>query len=292
MKIVITGAAGFIGPHVARCLSKLGHEIVLFDQKTVELPFDFVQGDLACLEDVIRATAGADAICHLGGVGDVYLAFNQPYTAAAANALGTANIMEAALRNKVSRVVYTSTWEVYGKPVYQPLDEQHPCQPDHSYSITKLAGEQLAMFYDHHKNVPVIGLRLGTAYGRGMRPNSVFSIFAKRAMSGEPLTIHGTGSQMRQFTHVDDVAEAFNLAVNASIHGEVFNVVSDEEITVRQIAEMVVARFPTELKFEPARAAEVPSASVSNAKIKSMLNWQPRVSFKDGLADLLDSYAD
>lgn len=110
-------------------------------------------------------------------------------------------------------------------------------------------------------------------------------------MAGESLTIHGTGSQMRQFTHVSDVARAFSMALNSPIHGEVFNVVSDEEVTVRQIAEMVVARFPTELKFEPARAAEVPSASVSNAKIKTMLNWQPQISFKDGLADLLDSYA-
>ncbi len=290
MKIVVTGAAGFIGPHVARCLHAQGHEIVLFDQKYIDSPYMFVQGDLTSLDDVMRATAGADAICHLGGVGDVYLAFDQPYTAAAANVLGSANIFEAALRNKVSKVIYTSTWEVYGKPDYQPLDERHPCRPDHSYSITKLAGEQLAMFYDHHKGVPAIALRLGTAYGRGMRPNSVFSIFAKRAMAGEPLTIHGTGSQMRQFTHVSDVAEAFRLAINAPVRGEVFNVVSDEEITVRQIAELVVARFPTELRFEPARAAEVPSASVGNAKIKTALNWHPQIMFKDGLDDLLDSY--
>jgi nucleoside-diphosphate-sugar epimerase len=211
-------------------------------------------------------------------------------TAAMGNVVGTANVMEAALRNGVKKVVYASTWEVYGEPQYQPIDEKHPCRPDHPYNITKLAGEQIVLSYDRLKSVPAIALRLGTAYGRGMRPNSVFSIFIRRARQGESITIKGSGSQARQFTHTRDIAQAFLLTLESSLHGEVFNIVSPEEVSIRQLAEMVVERLPTRIVFEEARAGDVPSARISAEKAQRVLGWKAVVSFHEGLGDLLDSY--
>src|SRR5205823_763631 len=134
-----------------------------------------------------------DCVCHLGGVGDVYRALEDPPGAAMANVVGTANVAEAARRAGGRRIVYASTWEVYGRPRRQPIDEEHPCEPDHPYNITKLAGERLLLAYDHLKDVPAVALRLGTAYGPGMRANSVFSLFIGRARAGQPIVIQGTG---------------------------------------------------------------------------------------------------
>jgi len=168
MKVLITGAAGFLAPHVAKQIGSAGHDVVLTDMHNGEGSEAIVPADLMSLDDMLRITQGVDAVCHLGGIGDVYLAAEKPYLAASANVVGTANLLEACSVNKVRKVVYASTWEVYGAPRYQPVDEDHPCEPDHPYNITKLAGEQLVLAYDKIKDLPGIALRLGTAYGPGM----------------------------------------------------------------------------------------------------------------------------
>jgi len=292
MRVLVTGGAGFLGPHVVAALEEAGHEVVVFDQREPLRKNTFVRGDLTRLQDVQTAARDVDAICHLGGVGDVYLAFEQPFTAAAANVMGTANVMEAARRNNVAKVVYASTWEVYGEPKYQPIDEDHPCRPDHPYNITKLGGEQILLAYDRLKGVPAVALRLGTAYGRGMRPNAVFSIFVRNAMRGDPIAIKGTGAQSRQFTHTSDIARAFVRALESPVRGQVFNIVSQEEISIRRLAEMVSARFPTRIVFEEARAGDVPPARISAQKAERVLEWKATTSFSDGLADLMESYVE
>ena len=288
MNILVTGAAGFLGPHVAAVFPELGHTCRLTDLQPGEDHADIEVADLTSMDDALRVTNGMDIVCHLGGVGDVYLAFEQPAEAARANVVGTATLLEACVRNGVQKFVYTSTWEVYGEPEYQPLDEAHPCRPDHPYNITKLAGEHLSVSYDRLKGLPVLCLRLGTAYGRGMRPNSVFSIFIAKALKQEPLTVQGSGNQMRQFTHARDIGRAFALAAESEIHGEVFNIVSTEEITIRRLAEMVTEALPTRLEFGESRPGDIASARVSSAKAEQVLGWRPHVSFLDGLHDLIN----
>jgi UDP-glucose 4-epimerase len=289
MYILVTGGAGFIGPHVIRALQAAGHRVRIFDVRQPVVEGEFVCGDLTQLTDCLRATEGIEGICHLGGVGDVYLAFEQPHLAAACNVLGTANLLEACAQNHVSQFIYASTWEVYGKPHYQPIDENHPCHPDHPYNITKLSGEQLTLAYDQLKGLKTLALRLGTTYGTGMRPNSVFSLFIRKAAKNEPITIKGTGEQTRQFTHVSDIARAFCLALEWNGRGEVFNVVADEDISIKQLAELVTTHLPTTIIYEPARAGDVHPARVSSAKIQRVLGWQPQVKFADGLMALIQA---
>jgi UDP-glucose 4-epimerase len=289
MKVLVTGAAGFVAPHVADAFEKRGHTVIRTDIRADEEK-QIVSSDLTSLDSMLKITKGQDIVCHLGGVGDVYLAFNEPYTAASANVMGTAVLLEACRQNGVKKVVYASTWEVYGEPKYQPMDEQHSCNPDHPYNITKLAGERLVLAYDALKQLPAVALRLGTAYGPGMRPNAVFSIFIRRAFGGQTITIKGTGQQSRQFTHVFDVANAFVRAAESTVHGEAFNIVSPEDISIRQLAELVAKKLPTDIVYEEARAGDVQTAAVTSEKAYKMLEWQPQVKFEEGLMALIDWY--
>ncbi len=289
LKAMVTGAAGFLGPHVAQHLLEDGFDVTAFDLRRFDHPdIRSIEGDLLDSEAVARAASGVDVICHIGAIGDVYLAGEQPALAASVNVTGTAIIAEAA-RDAGARVVYASTWEVYGEPIYEPIDERHRCAPDHPYNITKLAGESMLLAADHLHDVPVLALRLGTAYGPGLRPNSVFRIFIDRARRGEAITIQGDGAQSRQFTHARDIARAFAMAARSDLRGLALNTVAPEAVSIKELAEIVVARFPTELAFGPPRPGDVPPAAVSGDLIKQKLGWSADIPFKDGMSELMDS---
>lgn len=295
MKIVVTGGAGFLGSHVAMAVRSAGHDCVVLD--VADIPHELgnagvrrQQGSLTSVDELRRAFHGADAVLHLAGVGDVYLAAEKPPLAAELNVVGSANVAEACLAEGVARLVYASTWEVYGHPQYEPLDEKHPTNPDHPYNVTKLAGEQMLLAYDALKGLPVVALRLGTAYGTGMRPNSVFSIFIGRALRGEAITVSGDGRQHRQFTHAADVARAFVAAAESGVRREVMNIVAEEAVTIRELAEMVVAECPAPLSFGEPRPGDIAPARVSAAKAREVLGWTPRVSFAQGLRDLIEHH--
>jgi UDP-glucose 4-epimerase len=292
MKVLVTGSAGFIGGHVCRSLLAEGWEVTGFDVRSAGLDdVDEVTGDLLDLDTLTEAVAGHDVICHIGAIGDVYLAAEQPGLAASVNVVGTSNIASAAKRNG-ARVVYASTWEVYGEPHYEPVDEDHPCNPDHPYNITKLGGEQMLLAAHRLHDVPAVALRLGTAYGLGMRTNSVFEIFIRRALQGEPLTIQGDGSQGRQFTHATDIGRAFAMATRSEAQGMALNIVAPKMISIRQLAELVVARYPTELTFGDPRPGDVPPSYVSADRAEEVLGWKAEVSFEDGMAELFDAPRD
>lgn len=289
MRIVVTGAAGFLGAHIVRKLLEDGHSVTAFDQRSPSDPdVRFVQGDFCDPIAVGAAISQHDVVCHVGAIGDVYLAAERPALAAEVNVTGSANVAAAAARHG-ARVVYASTWEVYGPPDYEPIDEDHPCRPDHPYSITKLAGEQLLLAADHLHGVSVLSLRLGTAYGSGLRPNSVFRIFLDRARRGEAIEIQGGGAQRRQFTHASDIARAFSIACKSDLHGVALNILASETVSISELAELVVARYPTELKFGPPRPGEVSPSVVSAARADELLGWRPRTSFRDGLTELMDA---
>lgn len=288
MRAIITGAAGFLGQHVGRYFRDHGWDVIGFDVSRFDTPgIKSIQGDLTEANSIDQAADGCDVIVHIGAIGDVYLAGEQPALAAEVNVVGSANVVEAALRHK-ARVVYASTWEVYGEPVSQPITEDHPTMPDHPYSITKLGGELLILAAAHLRDLPALALRLGTAYGSGLRSNSVFRIFIDRAKNGDPITIQGDGSQGRQFTHALDIARAFELAARSEASGMALNIVAPETVTIKQLAETVTARFPTEVSYGPSRKGEVPPALVSSERAGEVLEWNAEVDFAAGLDELID----
>ncbi|HKY48013.1 MAG TPA: NAD-dependent epimerase/dehydratase family protein [Acidimicrobiia bacterium] len=289
MRVLVTGANGFLGRHVARVLGEGGLEVTGFDlHADATTGVRSVVGDICDFTQIRQASVGKDVICHVAAIGDVYLAAKDPPLASRVNVTGSANVAEAAVANGC-KVVYASTWEVYGQPQYEPIDEKHPTAPDHPYNITKLAGERLLLAADHLRGVPVVALRLGTAYGTGLRPNSVFSLFIDQARRGEPITIQGDGSQRRQFTHASDLAKAFLLACQSDVHGQPFNTIAPEQISIKDLAELVIRRLPTELVYAEARFGDIPSGQLSADAIKRVLGWEPETSFESGLNALIDT---
>jgi len=286
MKVLVTGSAGFIGGHVCTALLAEGWSVTGYDVRQAGLSeVHEVTGDLLDIEHLTKTLAGHDVVCHVGAIGDVYLAAERPGLAAEVNVVGTSNVAAAA-KELGTRVVYASTWEVYGEPHYEPVDEDHPLNPDHPYNITKLAGEQMLLAAHRLHGLSAVALRLGTAYGLGMRTNSVFEIFIRRAMKGEALTIQGDGSQGRQFTHASDIARAFALAAGSDVQGIALNTVSSEMVTIKQLADEVVVRYPTEISFGEPRPGDVPPSYVSASRAEELLGWRAEVAFADGMAEL------
>lgn len=285
-RVVVTGGAGFLGSHVADALTAAGCLATVFD-RLASSRADTLIGDLSDLRALTAAFDGADFVCHLAAVGDVYLAAEQPALAASVNVVGTANVCEAALRSRTKRIVVASTWEVYGRPRYEPIDEDHPCEPDHPYSVTKLAGELLAKSYAHLRGLDVVSLRLGTAFGTRMRPNSVFPVFIRRALSGEGIVVQGSGKQARQFTHASDIGRAFVAALQRAPAGSTYNVVSNETTSILELAEAVRDLVPTDITFGASRPGDVPSARVSNDRARRELGWEPITDLRTGIQEIV-----
>jgi UDP-glucose 4-epimerase len=291
VRALVTGSSGFLGRHVAEHLSSRGGcDVTGFDLRPRSSDnFATVAGDLCDLDAVVQAVQGMDIVVHFGGVGDVDLATTHPELAATANVVGTTNIGLAA-RQAGARVVYASTWEVYGSPLYDPVDERHPCNPAHAYGVTKLAGEQMLRAAHHGDDLHVAILRIGTAYGSGMRPNAVFSRFSEGGRSGLPIVVHGSGRQWRQFTHTSDIARAVELAIGSSDPFSTLNIVSEESVTILQLAELVSRRYGVPVTFGSEREGDAPSARISSEAAGLTLGWRAEVAFADGLSELLSQF--
>jgi len=289
MRVLVTGSSGFLGRQVAGDLRTAGFDVTGFDlnpHPDGSLPT--IVADLCDLDAVNKACRSMVAGAHLGGIGDVDVPTAEPELATRANVVGTTNVALAAA-DAGARVVYASTWEVYGPPRRDLVDEHHGCAPGHFYGATKLAGEQMLTAARHTRNLATVVLRLGTAYGARMRPNAVFSRFADQARAGGPIIVHGDGAQWRQFTHASDISRAFRLACETMAVGTVFNVASDEIITVRQLAELVSARYGVPITFTQARRGDPPPSRISSEKAGRVLGWRAEVSFGEGLNALLES---
>ena len=291
MRVLVTGAGGYIGPFVCEAMREYGHSIIGADIKEGSL--DWATVDLSNLAETrdFLADVRPHAICHLAAVGDVAQAYKYPTAAIYAGPFLTSVLCDAirCLGEPHPTLMYTSTWEVYGPAQYEPIDEEHPTNPEHFYNIAKLSGEQVALCYHRLYGLPVTVLRLGSAYGPGMRENSVFSVFKRKAQSGETLTVHGDGSQYRQWTHVDDIAWAFYLAITREIAiGKIFNVVSPECVTIRQLAEQIAEKYGVGVSFGEPRPGDVSPAVVSAEKAARVLGWRAIEPFADKLEELLD----
>ena len=289
-RILVSGGAGFIGSFLAEELVRRGHEVVVLDANKPQIKVEWRKGNLLDGAELVPLIDDCDSLCHLAAIGDVYQAAEDPVKTVRVNVEGTLNLLLAASRAKMGKFLYASTWEVYGYPIYEPIDENHPCAPDHPYSITKLAGERLCCSANGTGRMAVVSLRLGTAYGPGMRPTSVISRFIRAGVEGRPIRIHGSGNQFRQFTHLGDIAEAFALALSYNGPRDVFNIVSDKRTTIRDLASMVRKRFDVPIEFTPSRKRDAPSAYVSSRLALEELGWEPQVDFSKAFSDLVATY--
>jgi len=286
LRVLVTGSSGFLGRNLVEHLLSAGFEVVGFDlrEPAYDLP-QFVQGDFMNERDLVPNLRNIDGVCHLGGIGDIYVANTNPELALRVNALGTFIVRKCCAQSGVESLVFASTWEVYGQPQFQPVTEVHPCNPQTPYSISKLAAELFARSSTESELRTTI-LRLGTAYGRHMRENSVFSRFVARGLAGKPIQVFGTGQQHRQFTHASDIAEAFRLSLNRN-PGGVFNIVSSEVTTILNLAKQIAARYGVEIEYLSPRGDDPPPVYVDSGLARRELRWTEKTPFQAGLRDLL-----
>jgi UDP-glucose 4-epimerase len=283
VKILVTGGSGFIGSHVIDKLNE--HEVRVFDkQKPLREDVEWFKGDLLNEKDVLEACKDIEIIYHLAAIADVNVALSHFETCFMVNELGTMNFLKGAQAEEVERLILASTTWVYGNS-YEKVDENTPIPlPDHIYTKTKVGQEQLVYAWHKHYGLPFTILRFDIPYGPRMRSNMAISIFARKAMRREPITIFGDGCQGRCFIYVEDLAEGNVSALREEGKNGIFNLAGTEFITMNQIVQVLEKIFgKLQVKHETARPHDFKGAVVSAMKAKTLLNWEAKTPFEKGL---------
>ena len=291
-RVLVTGGAGFIGSHVVDRLVEAGHTPRILDARPSPYrdDVDTVIGDIRRLDDVLLAARDCDAILHLAAAADVGEVAADPVAAEHLNSRGTLNVLDAARELKTGRVVYASTIWVYSDVEAADVDEDTLLPaPAHLYTATKLAGELYCRSYRELYGVRSTILRFGIPYGPRARPAAVIPIFVKKALAGEPLTLAGGGKQARRFVYVEDLAEGVVRGLDPVAADRTYNLVGEEDVTIRQIAEEVRDLLgDVDVVDTPGRSGDFKGAEVSGKRAAEELGWTARTSFAEGLRRYVD----
>lgn len=303
-KVLVTGGAGFIGSHVVDRLVSTEYEILVIDNlftgKIENLQphikkgrINFLRGDIRDGSFVQDSVQGVDAIIHLAAIASVPFSVENPVLTNEVNVNGTLNLLRAAVKNDVKKFLFVSSCAVYGDPKYLPIDEKHSLQPLSPYAASKVAVEYYCRAFTRTYGLETVILRLFNVYGSRQREDDSYSgvitVFMKKLIREEPLTVYGDGEQTRDFVHVNDVSEAVLLALeHKSGDNEVFNVGSGRETSVNRLAELLIkisGRKP-EVVYEEARPGDVKRSCADIGKIRKVLGFKPKNSLEFGLERL------
>jgi UDP-glucose 4-epimerase len=296
MRVLVTGGSGFIGSHVVDKLCEHGVSPRIFDllrsphHKPGEI--DTFVGSLMDTEALRLAMAGCHAVIHLAAVADVKDVHNEPSYAENINTRGTLNVLEAARKAGVDRVIYGSTTWVYSDCAGNEVDEDIAiAAPSHLYTATKLAGETYCRAYSELYGIEYTILRFGIPYGPRARDGAVVPIFINRALTKLPLTIAGDGSQFRKFVYVEDLAEGIVRGLKPCAKNRIYNLDGSEKVTILQIAETVRdAVGDVEIVHTEARSGDFSGKEVSSERAEKELGWTASTSFSEGVRRYLDWY--
>lgn len=297
MNVLVTGGAGFIGSHIVDALVARGDTVRVIDnlltgsREYVNTAAEFVEGDVCDQETIRRATQDVELVFHCAALPRVQLSIDDPLATHRANVDGVLNVLVAARDARVRRVIYSASSSAYGLQPILPLHEDLPLLPSNPYALQKYIGEQYARLFTSLYGLATVSLRYFNVYGPRMSVEgayaTVIGAFLRQKKAGEPLTIAGDGTQTRDFTHVDDVVLANLLAADASGlgQGEVINVGSGERHSINEIAALFGGSTVT-IAPRPA-GSEAHDTLADIARARTLLGWEPKVAFSDGLRELL-----
>lgn len=303
-RVLITGADGFIGSHLTEALVRAGHDVRAFvyynsfnswgwlDHCAPEVKgkFEVFAGDIRDPHGVRAALQRRDAVCHLAALIAIPYSYHSPDAYVDTNVRGTLNVVQAARTLNVSKVIHTSTSEVYGTAKFVPITEDHPLQGQSPYSATKIGADQIAMSFYTSFNTPVTILRPFNTYGPRQSARAVIPTVITQIAAGGPKIKLGAVRPTRDFNYVADTVSGFVAALGSERGvGEVINLGSDYEISVgdtaRMIAEIMQADIEIvtdEQRLRPEKS-EVERLWASNAKARKLLGWQPAYAGREGL---------
>jgi UDP-glucose 4-epimerase len=294
MRVLVTGGSGFIGSHVVDKLRARGHEPVIYDLRPSPWhepgTADTVLGSITDREALERALHSCDAVAHLAAMADVNDVHAEPEDAERVNARGTVAVLEAARRAGVKRIVYASTIWVYSDCESEAVDEDTLLPaPSHLYTSTKLAGELYCKAYQELYGIDYTILRFGIPYGPRAREAAVIPAFVNKALKGEPLTLAGDGSQSRRFVYVEDLADGVALGLSDVATNRVYNLASDENVTIKQIAETVKELIGNvEIVHTPARPGDFGGKIVCSQRARKELGWSASTPFSEGVGKYVE----
>jgi len=222
VKIVITGGSGFIGTHLSNYLKK-DHDITVFDRnRPPNSEVNYVEGDITDSSQVEETLEGCEVVIHLAATVGVKITENDPILTLNVNIFGTKNVLDACVQNGVQKIIFASSSEIYGEPFKVPIDEISPLMPITNYGVSKIAAEEFIKAYSKVHGIKYSVLRFFNAYGPGQSTDFVIPEFVNNAINDKPITIHGSGLQVRAFCHVDDISNGISLCIKKG-DNEVFN---------------------------------------------------------------------
>jgi len=312
VKILVTGADGFIGSHVVETLVKSGHEVRAFvlynsfnswgwldeSEQSIRDSIDVFAGDIRDPHGVDKAVEKQDVVLNLAALIAIPYSYHSPDTYIDTNIKGTLNILQAARRHNVERIVQTSTSEVYGTAQYIPIDEVHPLHPQSPYAATKVGADQLALSFHASFDVPVGILRPFNTYGPRQSARAVIPTIISQLANKSKVKL-GSLSPTRDFSFVQDTANGFLAAAQSdAIIGQTINLGSGFEISIKETAETIAKLMNTELELvdDEQRVrpenSEVERLHASIEKARALLGWQPELKglagFETGLKKTIE----
>lgn len=310
-KVLVTGAGGFIGSHLAERLVEQGADVralVRYNSAGTRghldrLPvhradaIEVYAGNLLDARSVAGAVQGREVVFHLGALIAVPYSYRHPGEILAANVSGTYNVLEAAREAAVAKVVLTSTSEVYGTAQSVPMDEHHPLQAQSPYAASKIAADQLGLSFWRSYDLPVTILRPFNTYGPRQSARAIVPTIVTQALTSERVFL-GSMYPTRDLSFVADVVDGFlGVAESAETTGEVINVGSGVETAIGDLSEMIVGLLnkDVEIVFDSQRvrpaASEVGQLVCDSSKARSLIGWEPRTSLEDGLRQTIEWFA-
>lgn len=291
MKIVLTGAAGFIGSHLVERLVQLGHQVVGIDRGTTlhltqvlsHPRFTFVQGDLLTLE-LTEILAGSEVIFHLAALAGVRQSWNVFPRYVQDNILATHRLLEACRAIPLRKFIYASSSSVYGGST-GPTAENAPLRPLSPYGMSKLAGEQLVHMYHVHYDLPTISLRYFTVYGPRQRPDMAFHRFLKAILHGQPVTVYGDGWQTRDFTFINDAVEANVRAMDLQAHGLALNIGGCQRAAINDVLALMrrVTGREVQVNYRPLQKGDPLHTWADIQQAERLLGYVPQTDLETGL---------
>jgi nucleoside-diphosphate-sugar epimerase len=292
--MLVTGGAGFIGSHLVDALVAAGMRVRVIDnfatgrREYVNPAAELTNADIRDAASISGAFEGVDTVFHVAALPRIPLSIVRPVETHMTNVVGTLNVLIAARDSKARRVVYSGSSSVYGEQDRIPLTETMTPHPMNPYALQKFVGEEYARMFHRLFAMQTLTLRYFGVYGPRMAEEGAYMLaiaaFIRAHREGRALEIHGDGEQTRDFTHVSDVVAANMLAIDCAVaDGRAINVGRGENVSVNRIAEMIGG--PTVRK--PARVGDMRDTLADRGQAERILGWRPKVSIKDGLADLL-----
>jgi NAD dependent epimerase/dehydratase len=305
-RVLVTGAGGFIGSHLAERVAELGAHTRCFVRytshgspgwlaaSTLRSELEIVYGDIRDYESVVRAAEGMDIIFHLAALVGIPYSYHSPRSYVQTNIQGTLNVLEAARRFGTERLICTSTSEVYGSAVYVPMDEKHPLQAQSPYSGSKTGADKIAESYSLSFGLPVSIARPFNSYGPRQSTRAVIPTIVTQALA-QPSVKLGSLDTTRDFTFVSDTVEGFiAIAESAATIGKALNIGSGTQTSIRELTEMIFALMglnrPIQIEEQRLRpeTSEVDRLCADSTLLRELTNWQPEVTLQEGLARTID----